>query len=79
MSKEQIKMWKEIKKVRLKKGMFSGLDVFSLGDLTEGKEYDVYGVTWKVYEDHSRELCYILKNDREELVLKTTSKFEIVK
>ena len=77
--KELIKMWRQINKVRLLDNVSPiGREVFGIDDLTKGKDYEVFGVTWKIWSDRSREFCYILKNDAGALVLKTTKKFEVV-
>lgn len=53
----------------------------SLGDDREyhlGQNYNVIGISWMIYPDRTRSLCYILMNDRKVLDTHIASHFEVV-
>lgn len=76
--KKAIAVWKPVRQVQLKPDVMSGAGEFSIENFTTGKVYEVSGVTFKVYSDRSNEFCYLIKDDTGALVLKSTSKFEVV-
>jgi len=73
---KRLYIWRTIRKVRMIRNS-SGYDVFNINDLTKDKEYEVYGITFKIYSDGTREPCYLIKNDKGVLCLKSISLFEI--
>jgi len=78
--KAELVVWQPVKKVRLNKEgkLRIGDGIYNTKNFADDKVYDVIGMAFQVYEDGSRELCYILKDDTGIVALRSTSRFEVV-
>jgi hypothetical protein len=76
--REGVVLWEKVEKVECI-AETGGADVFSVEGLTKGKIYHPLGMAFKVWEDGSRELCYILEDDSGRVGLRATRNFRVIR
>jgi len=54
-------------------------DVFDISGLTKGKIYQPLGMAFQVFEDGTKELCYVIEDDEGRVRLRSTRNFRAVK
>lgn len=54
----------------------NGLDTYYTGDFVNRQQYEAIGLTYHIYDDGSRTLCWMLYNDENVLTTKAVQEFE---